>query len=109
MPLYENDFKYNDDVGAEICHAVRSVLTALGVYNAPWIITIEQINPRTIRIESYWNPRNTFPKDTQVNLEPSWFTQECDHDIKSICDLNICALARAIANRMKRRITPKNG
>lgn len=107
MGLYKEDVKYNDDFGMEVVHCVRQVLSAMGVYHAPWVIIAEKVNAKAMRIECYWNPKNTFPSGQVVDLEPTHFIQNTEVPIKNLCDLNLCALARALAKRMNRRITPR--
>lgn len=107
MPLYEHDAKHNDDFGQEVVHCIRQILSAFGVYHAPWVITAEKVGQKELRIECFWNPKNTFPRGMTVDLDATWFSQTTELPIKNLCDINLCALARAIAKRMQRRIKPQ--
>lgn len=108
MPLYLQDLEYNNEqFELDVCHAMRQVLTAMGVYHAPWIIEVRRTGLNVIDIRACWNPKNTFPTGKNVDLDMTHYAQQSVHPIEHLTDINLCALARALANRMRKRIKDK--
>jgi len=93
---------HTDPFCAEIVHGVRSILTAWDVYHAPWIILASIPHSKEIRLEAFWDTRYTAPLNTNVPLDSTHFSQTTTFPIKSLVDVNLVGLARALRKRMIR-------
>lgn len=103
MAIYPKDLQTNKELfHAEIVHGVRSILAAWDVYHAPWIIIATQPDTHTVRLEAFWDTKNTPPRKITMSLDSTWFDQKSNMPIKSLCDINLVGLARALRRRMSR-------
>jgi len=98
----ERPIKMNS-LAEEILWCVQQGLRSFNLLTSPWIILIELIGPRRIKVVG-WFPENiTLPKGYHYPKGEFAFFHEEDHSIDSFMDVNFWPISREIAKKITQK------